>query len=73
MLSDGKLNEFVRHIQRNKMTQILGYFSLKLQFFKFHRLILKQVVQTCLLLFFKKGGVIHIIPLVISKGRLKKL
>ena len=34
MKSDGKLNEFVRHIQKNTMTQILGIFSLKFQFFR---------------------------------------
>ena len=35
MISDGKLNEFVRHIQKNRMTQILGNFSLKFQFFRY--------------------------------------
>ena len=55
MISDGKLNEFVRHIQKNRMTQILGNFSLKFQFTLMNHIISKQVVQTCLLLLFEKG------------------
>ena len=79
MISDGKLNEFVRHtyIQKNRMTQILGHFSLKFQFFRCSNESFNfETVRPDLSskLFFEKG-IIRIIPLqlVISKGRLKKL
>ena len=68
------LKEFVRHIQMNIMTQILGKFSLKLQFFRcsYESFDFKTGHPDLSAIFFEKG-VIRIIPLVISKGRLKKL
>ena len=71
------LKEFVRHIQMNIMTQILGKFSLKLQFFRcsYESFDFKTGHPDLSAIFFEKGVIcyMYIIPLVISKGRLKKL